>query len=387
MAVIKVKFRPSAVAGKEGSVYYSIIHARKVRSITAGYKVMPEEWNDVAAVVEVRRLIAADMERMARVVRRLDKTGVPYTVDDVVSDYAKSTAECSVFNYMSVLIERMRQNGRVRTAETYTAALNSLMRFRQGKDFALDSLSSDLMESYQAWHRSRGNSYNTISFYNRIVRAVYNRAVENGMIENKNPFRRVYTGIAKTVKRALPIDTLSRIRVLDLSECPALDYARDMFIMSFMLRGMSFIDMAYLKKSDVRGGYVVYRRRKTGQTLRIRWTQEMEDVLGRYPENKSDYLLPIIRNKGVNERCVYRNAAYNINRSLKIIGTKVGVAEPLTLYVARHSWASAAKTKGVPLIIISEGMGHHSEATTRIYLSSLSSSVIDSANSLIISSI
>ncbi len=254
MAVIKVKFRPSAVAGKEGSVYYSIIHALKVRSITTGYKVMPEEWNDVAAVVEVRRQIAADMERMARVVRRLDKAGVPYTVDDVVSDYAKSTAECSVFNYMSVLIERMRQNGRVRTAETYTAALNSLMRFRQGKDLALDSLSSDLMESYQAWHRSRGNSYNTISFYNRIVRAVYNRAVENGMIENKNPFRRVYTGIAKTVKRALPIDTLSRIRVLDLSECPALDYARDMFIMSFMLRGMSFIDMAYLKKSDVRGG-------------------------------------------------------------------------------------------------------------------------------------
>lgn len=348
---------------------------------------MPEEWNDVAAVVEVRRQIAADMERMARVVRRLDKAGVPYTVDDVVSDYAKSTAECSVFNYMSVLIERMRQNGRVRTAETYTAALNSLMRFRQGKDLALDSLSSDLMESYQAWHRSRGNSYNTISFYNRIVRAVYNRAVENGMIENKNPFRRVYTGIAKTVKRALPIDTLSRIRVLDLSECPALDYARDMFIMSFMLRGMSFIDMAYLKKSDVRGGYVVYRRRKTGQTLRIRWTQEMEDVLGRYPENKSDYLLPIIRNRGVNERCVYRNAAYNINRSLKIIGTMVGVTEPLTLYVARHSWASAAKTKGVPLSIISEGMGHHSEATTRIYLSSLSSLVIDSANSLIISSI
>ncbi len=387
MAVIKVKFRPSAVAGKEGSVYYSIIHERKVRSITTGYKVMPEEWNDVAAVVEVRRLIAADMERMARVVRRLDKTGVPYTADDVVSDYAKSTAECSVFNYMSVLIERMRQNGRVRTAETYTAALNSLMRFRQGKDLALDSLSSDLMESYQAWHRSRGNSYNTISFYNRIVRAVYNRAVENGMIENKNPFRRVYTGIAKTVKRALPIDTLSRIRVLDLSECPALGYARDMFIMSFMLRGMSFIDMAYLKKSDVRGGYVVYRRRKTGQTLRIRWTQEMEDVLGRYPENKSDYLLPIIRNRGVNERCVYRNAAYNINRSLKIIGTMVGVTEPLTLYVARHSWASAAKTKGVPLSIISEGMGHHSEATTRIYLSSLSSSVIDSANSLIISSI
>ena len=107
------------------------------------------------------------------------------------------------------------------------------------------------MEAYEAWHRQRGVTPNTISFYIRILRAVYNRAVEKEIIENLNPFRKVYTGVEKTVKRALPLDTIKKIKALELSLTPALEYARDMFLMSFYLRGMSFIDMAFLRKSDL----------------------------------------------------------------------------------------------------------------------------------------
>lgn len=225
---------------------------------------------------------------------------------------------------------------------------------------------------------------NTISFYTRILRAVYNRAVEDNIIENRNPFRHVYTGVDKTVKRALPLAVIKKIKSLDLAESPALDYARDMFLMSFYLRGMSFIDMAFLKKSDLKNGYVTYRRRKTGQQLIIEWTKEMQLILNKYPENKSDYLFPVIRDPKTNERNTYRNAGYNINHSLKRIAEMVGVTIPLTLYVARHSWASAAKAKGIPLSVISEGMGHDSEATTQIYLASIDTSIIDKANGLIL---
>ena len=158
-------------------------------------------------------------------------------------------------------------------------------------------------------------------------------------------------------------------------------------MMSFFLRGMSFIDMAFLKKSDLKCGYLTYRRRKTGQQLVIAWTKEMQMLLDKYPENRSDYLLPIIRNPGTNERCTYRNVGYNINHNLKRIAGMVGIAIPLTLYVARHCWASAAKAKGIPISVISEGMGHDSETTTQIYLASLDTSVVDRANSLILSSI
>lgn len=160
-----------------------------------------------------------------------------------------------------------------------------------------------------------------------------------------------------------------------------------MFLMSFYLRGMSFIDMAYLKKTDLKNGSVVYRRRKTGQQLTIAWAPEMQAILDKYPDNPTQYLLPIIKTEGINERCAYRNIGYNINHNLKKIAGMVGINIPLTMYVARHSWASAAKAKGIPLSVISEGMGHDSEATTQIYLASLDTSVVDKANSLILKSL
>ena len=400
MASIKVKFRPSSSADNEGAIYYQIIHERKVRQLPTEYKVFPGEWDESRSMVtttqksereslilSIRERIRWDVERLTKIDRKLNIEGLGYTAEDVMDEFNRYAAEYSLFSYMESIIARLRQNGNIRTSETYKSALNSFRKFRDGKDIMLDSITSEIMESYEAWHKRRGITPNTISFYTRILRAVYHRAVENEIIDNRNPFRHVYTGIEKTVKRALPLAVIKKIKTLDLSPAPTLDYARDMFLMSFYLRGMSFIDMAFLKKSDLKNSYVTYRRRKTGQQLIIEWTKEMQIILDKYPENKSDYLLPVIRNPGTNERCTYRNTGYNINHSLKRIAGMVGVTIPLTLYVARHSWASAAKAKGIPLSVISEGMGHDSEATTQIYLASLDTSVVDKANSLILKSL
>lgn len=397
MATIKVKFRPSTIADREGTIYYQIIHERKVRQLLSDYKVFATEWDEKRSMVitshkserktlilSIRERIRWDVERLTKIIRQLDNNGLAYAADDVIDEFNRYANEYSLFNFMERIIVKLKQNGKVRTSETYTATLNSFKKFRKDEDIMLDCLTSQIMEAYEAWHQSRGVAPNTISFYTRILRAVYNRAVEDEIIENRNPFRHVYTGVDKTVKRALPIQTVKKINGLDLLLAPALDYARDMFMMSFMLRGMSFIDMAYLRKTDLANGYVIYRRRKTGQQLTIEWTKEMQLILDKYPENASDYLLPIIRNSGTNERCTYRNIGYNINHNLKKIAKKLDINIPLTLYVARHSWASAAKAKGIPISVISEGMGHDSEATTQIYLASLDTSVVDKANSLII---
>lgn len=400
MASIKVKFRPSAVAGREGTVYYQIIHAGKLRQLPSDCRILPDEWDArhsavagaregvrAASVLSARERVRCDVGRLARIVRRLEADGLAYTVDNIVDEFNRYASKLSLFRFMENKIDRLRRNGKMRTSETYTAALNSFRKFRGGEDVMLDCIDAEMMEAYEAWHQGRGVVPNTISFYMRILRAVYNRAVEDGVIENRHPFRHVYTGVDKTVKRALPLPVIKRINELDLAASPALDYARDMFMMSFMLRGMSFVDMAFLRKRDLVGGYVVYRRRKTGQLLTIRWTEEMQGLLGKYPANATDYLLPIQRKPGANEWYVYRNAGYNINRHLKTIARKLGLTIPLTLYVARHSWASAARNKGIPLGVISEGMGHNNEATTRIYLASLDGSVGDGANSVILQSL
>jgi len=400
MASIKVKFRPSTVADREGTIYYQIIQERKVRQLLSEYHIFPAEWDENRSMVtttqksdrksyilSIRERIRWDMERLTKISRKLEADGLPYTADDVIDEFNRYANEYSLFNFMEGIIIKLKQNGKVRTSETYTAALNSFQKFRKDEDIMLDCLTSEIMEAYEAWHRNKGNSPNTISFYTRILRAAYNRAVEEGIIENRNPFRHVYTGVDKTTKRALPLPIIKKIKNLDLSLAPSLEYARDMFMMSFYLRGMSFIDMSYLKKSDLKNGSVVYRRRKTGQQLTIGWTPQMQSLLDKYPDNPTQYLLPIIKTVGCNERCAYRNAGYNINHNLKKIAEMVGVEISVTMYVARHSWASAAKAKGIPLSVISEGMGHDSESTTQIYLASLDTSIVDKANDLILKSL
>lgn len=400
MTSLKVKFRPSTVAGCEGTIYYQIIHDRRIRQIPVDYHIYEDEWDETAPIVgecrsdervayimSVRENIRHDCERLTRIINRMESDSFGYSVDNVVDEFARYCSEYTVFSFMQQIIRQLGANGRTGTVCTYMSTLRSFRKFRHGVDLMLDAVTPRIVEDYQAWLDSRGVMPNTVSFYMRILRAVYNRAVEQEIVGNRQPFRRVYTGVDRTVKRALPLSVIRRIRSLDLSRQPRLDYARDMFMMSFYLRGMSFVDMAFLRKTDLRGGYIVYRRRKTGQQLTIEWTREMKTLLAKYPANTGEYLLPIITRPCVNERRAYLNKGYSINRNLKAVAAKAGVIVPLTLYVARHSWASIAHAKGIPLSVISEGMGHDSEATTRIYLASLDTSVVDRANSLIISAL
>ena len=113
----------------------------------------------------------------------------------------------------------------------------------------------------------------------------------------------------------------------------------------------------------------------------------MQELIDKYDTTGSPYLLPIIKSNGKDERQQYKSEAHRINNNLKKIGERLGLAIPLTTYVARHGWASIAKSKNIPIATISEAMGHDSETTTRIYLASLDTSVVDKANSLILKSL
>ena len=400
MASIKVKYRSSTASGKEGSIYYQIIHGRVVRQIKTDFHVFENEWdNEISSVriipkidekrkfylLEVARRIEWDIKRFWAIIAQNDRQGSLYSADSIVEKFNKQTGEQSLFRFMQSIIGQLKQLDKIRTSETYTAALTSFMKFREGQDMLLCEIDSNIMMLYEAWLKGKGICPNTTSFYMRILRAVYNRAVEKELTEQKYPFKHVYTGVGKTVKRAIPLKSIKHIKELDLTLKPHLKYARDMFLFSFYTRGMSFIDMAYLKKSDLKNGIIIYRRRKTGQQLAIKWEKCMEDIISKYGQNKStNYLLPVITNPDSDERTQYRNAICRINVALKEVAKLAGLHIPLTMHTARHCWASVAKSKNIPLSVISEGMGHDSEETTRIYLASLDTSVIDKANSLIL---
>ena len=110
----------------------------------------------------------------------------------------------------------------------------------------------------------------------------------------------------------------------------------------------------------------------------------MQEIVERNSSSTSPFLISIIKDINGNARKQYHNTLTLINRSLKEIGRELGLPHPLTMYVARHSWASIARDKGIPLSVISEGMGHDSESTTQIYLASLETQFIDKANKKIL---
>ena len=396
MTSINVKLRPSTTDGKEGTIYYQIIHNRVIRQQRTDYHLFTHEWDEKRNTViindsrsnylqTVKERIEWDLRRWQSIIRQHENKRIVYSADDIIDTFRKTSADHTLFNFMQSVISQLQLIGKERTAETYHSTLKSIIKFRQEQDILLVDIDSDLMLMYEAYLQSSGITRNSISFYMRILRAVYNRAVEKELTENRHPFKHVFTGIEKTVKRAIPIKNIKQIKNLELPIKSALDFARDIFLFSFYTRGMSFIDIAFLKKKDLANGILSYRRRKTGQQLFIRWEKCMQDILDKYKENDdSPYMLPIIIPQAKHERKQYKNVLYRINKSLKDIGQLIKLPIPLTMYVARHSWASAARSKNIPISVISEGMGHDSEKTTQIYLASLDTAVVDRANRIIL---
>lgn len=282
MATIKVKFRPSSIPSKEGVLYYQIIHNRVTRQIRTRFKLHPDEWNeeDMAFdfsnsrnnnrqhyLISLKEKVSADLARLEDIVDTFEQSGVVYTADQIVQAFSTPIENREFLEFTRRLIEQLNQIGKRRTAETYATTLNSFVRFRDGQEIGIDQIDSNVMVAYEIYLKASGLCPNTTSFYMRNLRAIYNRAVEQGFTMQRYPFRHVYTGIDKTVKRAVPLKIIRQIRDLDLRMNPSLDYARDIFMFSFYTRGMSFVDMAFLRKKDIQNGILSYRRQKTNQRL------------------------------------------------------------------------------------------------------------------------
>lgn len=401
--------RPSTVEGREASVQYQIIRNREARCCSARCTLYPHEFDVTTqqvviqdgdrreATVQAQVRISRDLDALRNICKFLDSTNMPYTAGDVIQRFTQKRVEGWLKLFMERLIARKKAAGSQGTARNYATALRSFMRFRGGKDTIMDDITPQLIEDYEAWMRARGVERNTTSFYMRILRTTYYRAVEAGLAEDKRPFRHVYTGVAKTVKRAVPLDIVKKLKAIDIQSLlynnigkPSLlkirdtEKARDLFLFSFYTRGMSFVDMAYLRKADVRNGVITYKRRKTGQRLTIRYEKRMQEIVEKYNNEASPYLLPIISDAGGDTYRQYKAEDNRMRSCLYKLSRLIGSPHQLTMYAARHTWATAMRDANVPLSVISSGMGHDSETTTQIYLAQVDTGKVDEANSMLI---
>lgn len=401
MTSIKIKFRQSKISKKKGTCYVQLIHKRKMKTIATGIKLEKAEWNPLKECVITSKAGTQRLKELLLIQKYLDDvvlnlkdiiinlmTSQTYvTADMIVQNYRKLDCTRSFFTIMGERIEELNRNGQKRTAANYGSALRMFRRFRKDRDISPDEIDGKMMKELELYLKKNDNSLNTISYYMRILQAAYNYAVEKCWVKkNVYPFKKVFTGEEKTAKRAVGRNVVLKLEQLSLIRLPVLELTRDVFMFSLYTRGMAFIDIAHLKKENLNGNMLEYKRHKTGQLIQMNLPDCAIALIKKYAVmmGSTDYLLPLLYHPGRKKYCSYDSALRLYNRRLKKLSEMMNLREPLTSYVSRHTWATLAKYQGVATIIISDAMGHTSEATTRIYLDKINNTVLDEANNAVV---
>jgi integrase len=412
MASYGFYFRPSTRrGGGPGKLYLRVVQGGESRSVTTTYKLWEDEWNPMGRMIihprgrtergrelaEIENSMTSDLRRMEMVTSELDRSG-DYTADELMDRYRSVMSDNTLASFAQRLARKLDVSGVRRTAQAYRGAATRLIAFNGGRDLHLDRLSAPMISEFQQALKAEGCKPNTVSFYMRTLRAIYHKAIAEGRTSKRadNIFAGVYTGVAATRKLALSGDelallaahdpTIVRNRTRKEETLPRnLAPALAMFLFCYHARGMSFVDAAHLKKSDVRGETMSYRRQKTGQRIELLVLPAMRRIIDWFGSQTagSRYLFPVITNPHKNHRLQYESGLRLQNQRLKKVAMLCGVGKLISTHCARHSWATVAKSAGLPLAVISEGLGHTNQRTTEIYLASLSRSVIDHASKVV----
>lgn len=347
MATVKVKLRPSTVPGKAGTIYYQLTHLRQVKQITTKIHLHPQDWDSNKAQIIftdstsylLQCKIDRDLDRLKKIIYKIDAECANYTVNEIIEKFYQTTADYSITDFFTQQIQKLKNDNRRGTARNYSKTLKSLKAFMKNTDSTFNIVTEQFVESYNTFLIQRGVVRNTISFYMRIFRSVYNKAVTQKIIEQTFPFKNVYTGVDRTRKRAVTETVISQLLSIDLKKSKALQFARDLFIFSFYARGMAFVDIVYLKKSNIQNGYITYVRHKTGQELTIRIETRLQNIINQYEKKDSPYLFPILNTEDENKAYSQYEIALNYyNRQLKRLSKLLEPNINLSSYTPRHTW-------------------------------------------------
>jgi integrase len=388
-------FKHKTLKNNSYPIVIQLIKDRKRKIISTGKSATEEQWDEKNNLPNKKHPNYKDLVPLlqkkvydankALIDLELDENKQPFTLDEIVNKLKIQSSRITVLKYTDGFIKRLEKTGKVGNASIYTTVLNAFKKFRNDQDLSFNQLSYKVVKEFEESLYERKIKLNTISLYLRTLRAIYNHAIKDKVAQKAlYPFTDIHIRSEVTPKRAISKDDITKIRNLKLVEGSELDKARDYFLFSFDMRGMSFVDIAFLKNRDIIDGRLQYSRKKTGQKFSIKVTEEAQQILQKhsYSDDPDAFVFQIIQRKG-QEYLDYRNALRLTNKKLRTIGEDAGCSIRVSTYVSRHSWATIAKRSGIPTAVISEGLGHDSEKTTQIYLDSFENKVLDDANDLI----
>ena len=378
---------------------FQVIHNRRKKLLYTGYRMKEEVFDEsegkimnglgstftATEVVKMNRELRKMRNRIDTRIRQLERAGEEFTVEDILTQNAFGTGKPQFYllRYINTQIERKQELKKVGMAAAYKSTRSSLAKFISRPDVRMSEVDSAFVRRYEDFLYSNGSSGNTVSYYLRNLRSLYNQAVADGYHpRGEYPFAKAQTRPAKTVKRALSRTDMQNLADLNLENEPELEFTRDLYLFSFYAQGMAFVDIVLLRKSDICNGVLAYSRHKSKQLIRIAVTSQMQGLMDKY-KTENEYLFPIISGEYASGYKQYRLALGRINRHLKKIAVAADIKVPLTTYTARHTWATLARDYGAPISVISAGLGHTSEEMTRVYLKDFDVSMLNQVNSIV----
>lgn len=377
-------------------------HNARTTTIPIGISMFEKDWDEDSRAVkksyrgvtsitrlnnDIQKKKAEAMDIIMKLAEKKQLDGL--SVAELKERIYRPEANQSFFNYANNLIEELKRANRFGTARSYKGVVSVLKEFCRNKDLPFSQLNYQFLCKFETNHLSKGNSYNGLSVYMRGIRAIYNKAIKVGIVEKEHyPFSSYKIKSEPTEKRALEWDKFKKVIELEIEPGDVCFNARNYFIASFMMYGINFSDMAYLRKENIINGRIKYRRRKTSKLYDIKITDNLNKILSYYIEqnNPYGYIFPIIRSdipRQQDKNIQWARSRYN--RKLKLLAKLCGIEENLTGYVSRHSFATQAMLQEVPLNAISSMLGHSSLKTTEIYLKGLPTNILDEYNERILS--
>lgn len=372
-------------------VMLQIIHQRKTTRKSLPVKLYEWEWdfkqNLPKKTAENYKTIISYIRSQLVIAEKamldIENENQDYCINDISNKMAKKPKKITFNKYSKELIEQMYTANRIGNATAYQLALNAVNNFTGNKELNFSDIDFNFLSKFESYHLSKGNSINGFGVYIRTVRAIFNKAIKEGILKSEQyPFKTYKIKRNKTIKRAISKVDIIKIKNLDFPSYSDLWHARNYFLFSFYTIGMSWVDMANLKRSNIVDDRIIYKRSKTKKEYSIRLNENIKSILEIYLLNNDEFIFPII-SAGDNELqkrkdIIYKNRWYN--HKLNKIAKMANIDANLTSYVSRHSWASIANFSGVSIGIISQGLGHEDIKTTQTYLADFEHTEIDKVN-------
>lgn len=397
MPTIKIVQRPKQLSNGLNPIYLRITKDRQSKFISLNLSCDTSQWNSqkeefrksVKDYIQKNNSLLAIKNRAEKLITDSLSNGIDLTLLEFEDKFLnfKQDKKISLNEFWNQRIEDFIKSGRLGNVRVYKEARNSFFKFLENKTIYFSDVTVGLLDSFEIHLRSRGNMESSISVRMRTIRAIYNDAIKKGLAsQEKYPFSKYSVSKLKSEsnKRAISINDLNTIRELNIQEYPHLTDTKNYFLFSYFTRGMNFVDMMKLTWENIQSNRIIYTRSKTKGKFTIKILPQVEEILKFYKKQKRDskYVFPILLKNDLTLSQIENRkekVLKKFNRELKQIANLCSIDTKITSYVARHSFATILKQKGIATDIISESMGHKNLAITQAYLKELENEVIDDA--------